>query len=68
MESFYNLANNLEAPSRFVQWNDLCALRFGQALTLLVAVSSMYYYTSTPALSTSSSSRGFTSFEWDISS
>ena len=32
----------------------------GQALTLLVAVSSMRYRTSTPALSTSSSSRGLT--------
>ena len=41
---------------------------FGQALTRLVAVSSVHYCTSTPALSTSSSSRGFTSFEWDISS
>ena len=40
----------------------------GQALTLLVAVSSVRCRTSTPALSTSSSSRGFTSFEWDISS
>ena len=40
----------------------------GQALTLLVTVSSVCYHTSTPALSTSSSSRGFTSFEWDISS
>ena len=40
----------------------------GQALTLLVTVSSVHYCTSTPALSTSSSSRGFTSFEWDISS
>ena len=40
----------------------------GQALTLLVAVSSMRYRTSTPALSTSSSSRGFTPFGWDISS
>ena len=44
-------------------------LRFlGQALTRLVTVSSMHYCTSTSALSTSSSSRGFTSFEWDISS
>ena len=34
---------------------------FGQALTRLVTVSSMCYHTSTPALSTSSSSRGFTS-------
>ncbi len=34
---------------------------FGQALTRLVAVSSMCCHTSTPALSTSSSSRGFTS-------
>ena len=42
--------------------------RFGQALTRLVTVSSMCYHTSTSALSTSSSSRGFTSFEWDISS
>ena len=33
----------------------------GQALTRLVTVSSMCYHTSTPALSTSSSSRGFTS-------
>ena len=33
----------------------------GQALTLLVTVSSMHYCTSTSALSTSSSSRGFTS-------
>ena len=41
---------------------------FGQALDRLVAVSSMPYGTSTPALSTSSSSRGLTSFEWDISS
>ena len=40
----------------------------GQALTRLVTVSSMHYCTSTSALSTSSSSRGFTSFEWDISS
>ena len=40
----------------------------GQALDRLVTVSSMPYGTSTPALSTSSSSRGLTSFEWDISS
>ena len=40
----------------------------GQALTRLVTVSSMCYHTSTSALSTSSSSRGFTSEEWDISS
>ena len=33
----------------------------GQALTRLVTVSSMHYCTSTSALSTSSSSRGFTS-------
>ena len=33
----------------------------GQALTRLVTVSSMCYHTSTSALSTSSSSRGFTS-------
>ena len=33
----------------------------GQALDRLVAVSSIYYYTSTSALSTSSSSRGLTS-------
>ena len=64
----FNLANKSEVPSHFVQWNDLRALRLGQALTLLVTVSSMCYHTSTPALSTSSSSRGFTSFEWDISS
>ena len=41
---------------------------FGQALTRLVAVSSTYHYASTSALSTSSSSRGFTSFEWETSS
>ena len=40
----------------------------GQTLDRLVTVSSMHYCTSTPALSTSSSSRGLTSFEWDISS
>ena len=41
----------------------------GDTLTSrLVTVSSMCYHTSTSALSTSSSSRGFTSFEWDISS
>ena len=36
-------------------------LRFGQALTRLVTVSSMCCHTSTSALSTSSSSRGLTS-------
>ena len=41
---------------------------FGQALDRLVTVSSIHYCTSTSALSTSSSSRGLTSFEWDISS
>ena len=41
---------------------------FGYALDLLVTVSSMCYHTSTSALSTSSSSRGFTPFGWDISS
>ena len=35
---------------------------FGQALDLLVTVSSMCYHTSTPALSTLSSSRGLTGF------
>ena len=40
----------------------------GHALDRLVTVSSMHYCTSTSALSTSSSSRGLTSFEWDISS
>ena len=40
---------------------------FGQALTRLVTVSSMCYHTSTPALSTSSSSRGFTSLKNGIS-
>ncbi len=40
----------------------------GQALDRLVTVSSMCYRTSTSALSTSSSSRGLTSYEWDISS
>ena len=42
---------------------------FGQALDLLVTVSSMCYHTSTSALSTSSSSRGLTNLTlWDISS
>ena len=61
MESFYlcvSPAATLQSPFSFL----------GQALTLLVTVSSVHYCTSTPALSTSSSSRGFTSFEWDISS
>ena len=40
----------------------------GQALDRLVAVSSIHCCTSTSALSTSSSSRGLTSHEWDISS
>ncbi len=40
----------------------------GYALDRLVTVSSMHYCTSTSALSTSSSSRGLTSYEWDISS
>ena len=41
----------------------------GQTLDRLVTVSSIHYCTSTSALSTSSSSRGLTSFiEWDISS
>ena len=41
----------------------------GQALKRLVTVSSMCYHTSTSALSTSYSSRVFTSLiEWDISS
>ena len=39
----------------------------GQALTRLVTVSSMRYHTSTSALSTSSSSRGFTSLKNGIS-
>ena len=40
----------------------------GYALDLLVTVSSMCYHTSTSALSTSSSSRGLTTYVWDISS
>ena len=54
MESFYlcvSPAAALQPPFSFL----------GQALTLLVTVSSMCYHTSTSALSTSSSSRGFTS-------
>ena len=44
-------------------------LILGQALKRLVTVSSMCYHTSTSALSTSYSSRVFTSLkEWDISS
>ena len=50
-------------PSRLAAFSAL-----GQALDLLVTVSSMCYHTSTSALSTLSSSRGLTSFEWDISS
>ena len=41
-------------------------LRLDQALDLLVSVSSMHYCTSTPDLSTSSSLRGLTSFEWEV--
>ena len=41
---------------------------FGQALDLLVTVSSTRYRASTSALSTSSSSRGLTTCVWDISS
>ena len=41
---------------------------FGQALDRLVTVSYTHCCASTSALSTSSSSRGLTSFEWDISS
>ncbi len=40
----------------------------GQTLDRLVAVSSIHYCTSTSALSTSSSSRGLTTYVWDISS
>ena len=40
---------------------------FGQALDLLVTVSSMCYHTSTSALSTSSSSRGLTRLLYGIS-
>ena len=68
-----------EVQSRLARLNDLhtnlrlrLRLAFakcsGQTLDRLVTVSSMHYCTSTPALSTSSSSRGLTSFEWDISS
>ena len=62
-----------------LRWNDLrtnLSLRLrlafakcsGQALDQLVAVSCARCRASTPALSTSSSSRGLTSKEWDISS
>ena len=51
-----------ELRSRFLP---VCS---GYALDRLVTVSSIHYCTSTSALSTSSSSRGLTSFEWDISS
>ena len=53
MESFYLCVSPpaaLQLPFSFL----------GQALTLLVTVSSVHYCTSTPALSTSSSSRGLT--------
>ena len=73
----------MEVLLRFAQKNDLptktrpafgfasiVLVKFtGQTLDRLVLVSSMHYCTSTPSLSTSSSSRGLTSFkEWDISS
>ena len=73
----------MEVLLRFAQKNDLptrtqpsfgfASIVFvkspGQTLDRLVLVSSMHYCTSTPSLSTSSSSRGLTSFkEWDISS
>ena len=41
--------------------------RLGQALTRLVTVSSVHYCTSTSALSTSSSSRGLTTWRYGIS-
>ena len=41
---------------------------FGQALDLLVSVSSMHYCTYTPDLSTTSSAWGLTHCWWDISS
>ena len=41
---------------------------FGQAFVRLVAVSSIHYCTSTPALSTSSSSRGLISLGGEVSS
>ena len=41
-------------------------LLLDQALDLLVSVSSMHYCTSTSDLSTSSSLRGLTSFEWEV--
>ena len=73
----------MEVLLRFAQKNDpptktrpafgfasILLVKFtGQTLDRLVLVSSMHYCTSTPSLSTSSSSRGLTSFkEWDISS
>ena len=64
---------SLHVPSKLHTRNILLptALRStvpGQTLDRLVTVSSIHYCTSTSALSTSSSSRGLTSFEWDISS
>ena len=64
---------SLHVPSKLHTHNILLptALRStvpGQTLDRLVTVSSMHCCTSTSALSTSSSSRGLTSFEWDISS
>ena len=44
-----------------IPWKSLLPAILGQALTRLVTVSSMCCHTSTSALSTSSSSRGFTS-------
>ena len=48
--------------------NNFLLNQLGQALDLLVTVSSTRYRASTSALSTSSSSRGLTTCVWDISS
>ena len=57
LSSLFFLFSNLFLPNTL-----------GQTLDRLVTVSYTHYCASTSALSTSSSSRGLTSFEWDISS
>ena len=56
-------------PLRSIPQNQItCQTSFDQVLGLLVSVNSMHHCTSIPDLSTSSSSRGLTSEEWQISS
>ena len=70
----HNVALQLSYGGLFISLKILYLQKFtqkiqlGQALDRLVTVSSIHYCTSTSALSTLYSSRGLTSFEWDISS